>query len=137
MKGFCSDGDIVIEMRTLTFTFLTLALQLMAAELAGTWVGSFEIAGPNGQTQADRCYMIVKQSGVRITGTVGPDGGVQWTIQNGKADGDRITFAVFPPEGGRLTFELRLAGGHLKGEARGENQCMAFEAKVDLTRKTD
>jgi hypothetical protein len=137
MKGFCSDGDIVIEMRTLTFTFLTLAFQLMAAELTGTWVGSFEIAGPNGQTQADRCYMMVKQSGTRITGTAGPDRGVQWRIQDGKADGDRITFAVFPPEGGRLTFELRLAGGHLKGEARGENQGMAFEAKVDLTRKTD
>jgi len=123
--------------RALACVVLIFVLPLSAAELSGAWKGTLEIDGPGGQTQADRCYMELKQSGTRITGAVGPDKSVQWSIQNGKAEGVRITFAVFPPEGGRLTFDLRLAGGHLRGEAHGENQGLAFKAKVDLARATD
>ena len=113
---------------------LILVLPLAAAELSGTWEGTLEITGPGGQTQADRCYTELKQSGTRITGVIGPDKSVQWSIQNGRVEEGRIAFAVFPPEGGRLTFNLRLAGGRLRGEARGENRGLSFIAKVDLTR---
>jgi hypothetical protein len=119
---------------TLTCAILIFALPLRAAELTGTWEGSLEIVGPNGQTQANRCYMKVKQSGTRITGAIGPDKTVQWSIQNGKAEGTRITFDVSPPEGGRLTFDLRLAGVHLRGQVRGENRGLTMEAKVHMTR---
>ena len=114
-----------------------LALLLFAAEVSGTWKGSLRIAGPDGQPQAQGCIMVLKQRGTSITGFVGPDRSVRWSIQNGRAEGARITFAVFPPEGGRLAFDLRLAGNRLTGDARGENQGQAFVAKADLTRTTD
>ena len=120
--------------RTLVYGVLAFALQLSAAESAGTWEGSLEITGPNGQTQSEGCYMRLERSGGRITGAVGPDRSVQWKIQNGKFEGTRITFEARPPEGGRLMFDLRLAGDHVKGEARGENRGLTFHAKVNLTR---
>jgi hypothetical protein len=123
--------------RTLACVVLILALPLSAAEMTGTWAGSLEVAGPNGQTQSDRCYMILKQSGMRISGVIGPDKSIRWSIQNGKAEGAMIPFAVFPLEGGRLAFDLRLAGGPPRGEASGENQGLSFKAKVDLTRASD
>ena len=116
---------------------LTFALTPVAAEFSGTWKGTLEIVTPGGRTQADRCYMELRQSGMRITGVIGPDQSVQWSIQNGRVEGGRITFAVFPPEGGRLMFDLRLTGSRLVGEARGENLGLTFEAKVNLTRMTD
>ena len=123
--------------RILVCILSALAFPLSAAELPGTWKGSLQITGPNGQPQAEGCYMVLKQSGTAITGFVGPDRSVRWSIQNGRAGGARITFAVFPPEGGRLAFDLRLAGNRLTGEARGENQGQTFVAKADLTRTTD
>lgn len=120
--------------RTLLCGVLAFALQLSAAELTGSWEGSFDITGPNGQTQSDRCYMRLQQSGTRITGTAGPDKSIQWKIQNGKSEGTRITFEVRPPEGGRLMFDLRFADDHIKGEARGENQGLTIKAKVNVTR---
>lgn len=119
---------------TLACGVLIVALQLSAAELTGAWAGSIEIAGPNGQPLAERCYMKLKQSGTRTAGAIGPDKSVQWSIQNGKAEGTGITFEMSPPEGGRLTFDLRLAGGHLRGEAQGENRGPTIEAKVNMTR---
>ena len=119
---------------TLLCVVLTFVFQLLAADLTGTWEGSFDISGPGGQTQSDRCYMRLQQSGTRITGTVGPSKHVQWKIQNGKTDGTRITLEARPPAGGSLVFDLRLADDRIKGEARGENQGLTITAKVNLTR---
>jgi len=121
-------------MRALACGVLFLVLPLSAAQMSGIWTGTLEITGADGKTQSDRCYMVLQQKGPEITGTVGPDKSVQWKIENGRADGPGITFAVFPPEGGRLSFALRLAGNHLSGEAHAENQGLSFKAKVDLTR---
>ena len=123
--------------KTLAWILLSFALPLCAAGVSGTWKGTLQITGPNGQPQVERCYMELNQSGTGITGAVGPDERVRWSFRNGKAEGARITFAVFPPEGGRLTFDLRLAGSRLTGEALGENRGLAFKAKVDLTRTTE
>ena len=123
--------------RTLICAALAFALELWAADLTGTWAGSFEITGPNGERQADRCHLELKQSGTSITGTAGPDKSVQWMIQNGKAEGTRITFEVRPPEGGRLVFDLRLSNHHLDGEARGENRGLTIKAKVHATRMAE
>jgi hypothetical protein len=92
------------------------------------------MTGTNGETQADRCYMKHKESGASITGTAGPDKLVQWTIQDGKVEGERITFEVRPPEGGRLRFDLRLAGDRMRGAAWGENEGRIMKAQVDVTR---
>ena len=123
--------------KTLLCIVLAFALPLSAAEVTGTWVGSLEITTPDGQTLRDRCHMKLEQKGASVTGAVGPDRSAQWEIVNGKVEGSRITFDVRPPEGGSLQFDLRLAGDHLKGEARGENLGLRILAKVDVTRATD
>lgn len=81
--------------------------------------------------------MKLKQTGTRITGSVGPDKSVQWKIRHGTVEGTRITFEAMPPEGGRLVFDLRLIDDHIQGEARGENHGLTIKAKVYAARTAD
>ena len=124
-------------MKALLCVLVVLTIPMPAADLTGTWTGSLTVTGPGGRTESERCLATLQQSGSRITGTVGPDRSVQWRIRNGKLEGARITFDVLPPEGGRLRFDLRLAGDRLEGGAGGENRGMTLYAKVILTKTTD
>jgi hypothetical protein len=124
-------------MKALLCVLLALTIRLSAADLAGTWTGSLTVTGPGGRAESERCLATLRQHGSRITGSVGPDRSVQWKIRNGKLVGARVTFDVLPPEGGRLRFDLRLAGDQLKGGADGENRGMTLHANVILTKTTD
>lgn len=115
---------------------LLLAAALMAAEdLTGKWAGSF-IMTLDGETKDDAAYMVLKQNGKELTGTAGPNSDQQWTIQNGKVEGDKLTFEV-NADGPVIKFELTLANGHLKGDAKADFDGKAMKAAVDLQRKTE
>jgi hypothetical protein len=71
-----------------TFALLVLfAICAFAADVTGTWKGSIET--PNGSRDVT---MHLKADGSKLTGTVsGRQGDVE--IQDGKVDGDNISFA--------------------------------------------
>jgi hypothetical protein len=113
-----------------------LASALMAAEdLTGKWSGSFIIT-MDGETKDDSAYMVLKQSGTELTGTAGPDADKQWAIQKGKIEGNKVTFEV-QADGPLLKFELTLADGHLKGDAKAEHDGHSMKAAVDVQRQKE
>ncbi len=116
---------------------LVLASALLAAAdgVTGKWAGTFVIT-IDGETKDDVAYMVLKQNGAELTGTGGPNADQQWPIQNGKVEGNKLTFGV-QSDGPLIKFDLALVDGHLKGEAKAEQDGHTLKAVVDLQRKTD
>ena len=113
---------------------LASALMAMGAEdLTGKWTGSF-IINMDGETKDDVAYMVLKQSGTELTGTAGPGADQQWPLLKGKVDGNKVTFEV-QTDGPLLKFELTLADGHLKGDAKAEHDGHTMKAAVDVQRQ--
>ena len=115
---------------------LLLASAVLAADdLTGKWAGSFNITA-DGQTKDSTAYMVLKQNGTELTGTAGPDANEQWQILKGKVEGNKVTFEL-QSDGPLVKFELTLADGHLKGEAKAEQEGRSMKAAVDVQRKTE
>ena len=115
---------------------LLLATVLLAAEdLTGKWSGSFNMT-LDGQTREDAVYMVLKQNGAELTGTAGPNLNQQWPILKGKIEGDKVTFEVQTDEP-LIKFDLTLAEGHLKGNAKAEHQGRSMQAVVDAQRQKE
>ena len=104
-------------------------------DLTGKWAGSF-IISMDGETKDDEAYMVLKQSGTELTGTAGPNADQQWKIEKGKVEGNKATFEVIA-DGPTLKFELTLADGHLKGDAKAEFDGKTMKAAVDVQRKKE
>jgi len=72
------------------FLFLLLTTAAWAADVTGTWKG--DVSAPDGNTFS--LTYTFKQDGAKLTGTVlGPQGD-PLPIDNGKVDGDKISFSV-------------------------------------------
>ena len=117
------------------FALLLASAVLAADDLTGKWAGSF-IISIDGQTKDDVAYMVLTQKGTELTGTVGPNTDQQWPILKGKVEGNKVTFEV-QSDGPLVKFELTLADGHLKGEAKAEHDGQTMKAAVDVQRKTE
>jgi hypothetical protein len=100
--------------------------------LTGKWEGAFVIS-MNGESRDEGAVMNLTVKDKVLTGTVGPNADRQWTIQDGKVDGNKLTFGV-QADGPFLKFTLTLADGRLKGDAAGEMNGQTFAAKVDVGR---
>ena len=90
----------------------------------------------DGQTREDALYMVLKQAGTELTGTAGPNVNQQWPILKGKIEGAKVTFEVQTDEP-LIKFDLLLADGHLKGDAKAEHQGRSMKAVVDAQRQTE
>ena len=117
------------------FALLLASAVLAADDLTGKWSGSFNIT-IEGQTKDDVAYMVLTQKGTELTGTVGPNADQQWPILKGKVEGSKVTFEV-QSDGPLVKFDLTLADGHLKGEAKAEHDGQTMKAAVDVQRKTE
>ena len=89
-------------MKRITTLVLAAAAICNAADITGRWSGSY-YAGP--------IYLVVKQTGNKVTGTVGPSAGQQMLKFEGQVEGDRVTFKAGP-----IQMDVRLDGDDLKGE---------------------
>jgi len=98
-----------------------LALQEKAPDLTGTWTGKFSVVS-QGEKQ-EGAYVILKQTGSELSGSVGPSAERQQAINKGTVvtskDGTTVTFDTGRP-GHVIAFELKLADGTLKGTAKDE-----------------
>ena len=104
-------------------------------DLTGKWAGSF-VVSMDGETKDETAYMVLKQSGTELTGTAGPNADEQLAIQKGKVEGNKVTFEV-NADGPTMKFELTLADGHLKGDAKAEHEGRSMKAAVDVQRKKE
>ena len=118
---------------TLALILLTLVLTASAADVTGTWTGTFVVTTPDGKTQDDTVHMVLKQEGTKITGTAGPAADEQMAIQTGKIEGNKIAIEVAVPNGS-FKFDLTLEAEHLKGDVTATNGTDVMKAKMDATR---
>ncbi len=105
-----------------------------AADLTGSWYGTFIISVNGEQVDEDEAYMTLTQKGTDLTGTAGPNPDQQWPLQNGKVDGAKVTFEV-QADGPMLKFALTLVEGRLKGDASASMDGQSMTAKVDVGRR--
>ena len=86
----------------------------------------------DGQSHDESAYMLT-QKGEELTGTAGPTAEQQWPIAKGTVKGDKVTFDV-QSDNALIHIELTFKDGHLKGEARAEQDGRAMSAVIDLER---
>jgi hypothetical protein len=101
--------------------------------ITGTWSGSFRTSSNNGDLRETTAYLVLKQSGGEITGTVGPSEDQQFPIVKGKVEGDKITIEV-ENEGNKIKLDLVLADDRITGDASLSIQGETRTAKVDVKR---
>jgi len=117
------------------FGWVLLSLALSESDIAGLWSGSFDVVGLNGRAADQTLYLNPLQRGAEVTGTAGPQQKQQWPVENGKIDGDKITFEVRPPEGAAVRFDLRVVDDRLQGEASTRREGRLFRARVRVMRE--
>ena len=94
-----------------------LATAVWAADITGKW--SAQMNGPDGGGMT--MTFTFKQSGTKLTGTMDGPGGEPLQIQDGKVDGDKISFAISFNEmkivhegvvkGDEITLTVKMDGG--------------------------
>jgi hypothetical protein len=113
------------------------AVQTAPPNLSGTWAGTFVTTVDGNGPNDERLHMVLKQTGAVLTGTAGPEPEHQMDIANGKIkttnEGTVVTFDI-DPGGAVVHFQLRLVDGHLKGNAKAEQDGRTFSAVVDAAR---
>jgi len=94
------------------------AVALMA-DATGKWSGSVsgQFRAADGDT-SQPLFVILKQDGAALTGSIGPDEKMQIPMQNGAADSDRLKFEIAQGDKGTLLFDLKASADEIKGEAR-------------------
>lgn len=99
---------------------LLFVLTLSAADLTGKWEGTAEFKRSDGTPGGGDAVFNLKQSGQEVTGTAGTSADQQVPIQNGKLDGDKLTFEVNAGE--RVyKLELTVTGDKMEGQLKGED----------------
>lgn len=107
------------------------ALPALAADVTGTWKWSVE---RNGQTR--ETTLKLKQEGDKLTGTITGRENTEIQIEDGKVDGDKVSFKVTMEFNGNKfvrTYEGKVSGDTIKGESKaernGQTQSREWEAK--------
>ena len=112
---------------------VVLVLAASAADLTGTWSGTFTITMPDGKTSDDTVHLVLKQNGDTITGTAGPNAEQQVPIAKGTITGNKVMLEVPVPDG-MFKFDVALEGEHLKGDVIRTAGGESMKAKMDATR---
>ena len=109
------------------------ALSLLGADAAGKWTGTVTIQTPEGP-KVDDAYVVLKQDGAALTGTAGKDESEQREIQNGKIEGDTVSFELPTSGGGPFKVRMKVEGDSLAGDVERERDGETMKAKIALTR---
>jgi hypothetical protein len=99
-------------MRRLATVALLVVMAAWAAGVSGKWSGKFS---PLDENSDEPLYLVLTQNGNELTGSGGPNESEQHPMQNGKIDGDHVTFEV-PAGKGTFFFDLKMTGDEMKGD---------------------
>jgi hypothetical protein len=122
-------------MKTIACILLA-AFALSAApdtDVTGKWSGSFVLKTPEGETRDSTAFLVLKQSGTEITGTVGPNESEQYEIKKGAIEGEKITLLV-EAENRIVNFTLAVASDRIKGDVTMSREGQTATAKLDVGR---
>jgi hypothetical protein len=99
-------------MKTLTTLALLCASALSAADLTGNWKGVAE--GPQGTIERSFTF---KQDGTKLTGETNSEFTGKSTINDGKVEGDAVTFSItadFQGKEVKLSYRGKVSGDEIK-----------------------
>jgi hypothetical protein len=85
-----------------------------AADINGKWSGTLESVGNSRGTVTQAHQMTIKQEGASIKGTAGPRPDAQWEIEDGKLEGNKLTFNSVSGQL-KLTYALEVQGDSMAG----------------------
>jgi hypothetical protein len=102
----------------------------LAADFSGNWSGT-GIAKKEPQS----FYFIFRQDGTTLKGSAGPDVYQQRPIEDGKIDGQKISFDISPGYKAILHFELFADGSGLKGTFVLKNDHETVAGKVSVKKE--
>jgi len=100
------------SMKRLLFLLAAVALAAFAADVSGTWKGTADT--PNGKTERT---FVFKVAGDKLTGETSSDMLGKSTIENGKVDGDNITFTItvkYQDMELKLNYSGKISGDEIK-----------------------
>ncbi|HET8548034.1 MAG TPA: hypothetical protein VFL57_08520 [Bryobacteraceae bacterium] len=121
--------------RVLGMAVLFSALTL-AADVTGTWSGPMQMKKGD-ETHDDSAYLVLKQEGNVITGTVGPNVDKRMTITKGSIEDNALYIeAKHPERDAKMVLRLKLEGEKLTGELSAEGpEAPPISGKMTLTRE--
>lgn len=111
-----------------------------AADVSGKWTGSLEFKSPEGDAQSIPAHADFKQQDKSITGSVWKEAERQFRIENGKIEGNSITFDFNAAEGDEDNILAHKASltvmspGQLVGQVEVEAEGNKLTGKLTLTR---
>lgn len=116
----------------LTGLIATFSLAALAADLSGTWTGIFHTR----EGGAFETNLVLKASGDALTGTFQQGNNDEIQIENGKVNGDQVTFSVTRGSGDKtrkINFTGKVDGANMKLTVQPEGATRTQE--IDLTKK--
>lgn len=131
-------------MKTVVSLFVLLALVCgvaLAADIDGKWLAERKMKTQDGEERTITSTMELKADGAKLTGTIttsmGGGEGRKVEIQDGKIDGNKISFITVQPgrQGGemKMKWEATIEGNEMKGtqarEGAPEGRSFPFTAK--------
>ena len=102
-----------------------------ATDVTGTWTG--QLSTPDGNSFA--LTFVFKQDGPKLTGTIQGPQGDPLSIDNGKVDGDKVSFTV-SFNGMTITHDATVTGDTMKMNQKTDNADMP-PMELTLKRSTD
>ena len=111
-----------------------MAIAAPAADVTGTWTGTFTTPSGDGGEREGTAHLVLKQDGVTLTGTAGPGPEEQMPLNKGKIENGRITFELSHGDGS-MKFTLTVEGDEIKGQATREQNGQSQTAKLSVKRK--
>ena len=101
----------------------------MAGDVTGTWTGTFKVSGGDHTVPQ---VIVLKQDGKKLTGSAGPEPQEQYPIENGKVEGDHVTFELTSGEW-RFTYDLKWDGPEeMRGDLGLKSLNESRTAKISL-----
>jgi hypothetical protein len=90
-----------------------------AADVTGTWSGTMAMTKGD-ETKDDSAYLVLKQTGAEITGTIGPNADKRLEITKGTADGNSVYIEAVVEGDNKLVLRLKVDGDKLIGDLKAE-----------------
>lgn len=121
-------------MHKLLLTAAAFAATMLGADVTGKWAGPMEMTRGD-ETKTDSAYLVLKQTGGSVTGTVGPNENKQLPITKGSIEGDAIHIEA-SAEGGavKVVVKLKVEGEKLVGDLTAEGGERPFTGKMTLSK---
>ena len=122
-------------MRRLLIGLLTLAATMHAADVTGTWSGSAAMTKGD-ETKDDSAYLVLKQTGNQVTGTIGPNADKRLEITKGTAEGNKFHIEAIVEGENKLVLRLTLEGDKLIGDLKAEGPTAPpISGKLNLSKE--